>query len=110
MIRTEPHAQLGPLGGRQVSDVPAFQIDTAPGGLVLAGEHVEKGGLARTVGADDGLKGKGRHAEIDMVHGHMPAETDSQVPGFNNWGFDNGDGVIVGHSETFAAFYQVQQG
>jgi hypothetical protein len=109
-LKGTPHAQFGSLGRVQVGDVPSFQKNGSLGGFVLAGEHVEKGRLAGAVGADNGLEGEGLHAEVHIVHGYMPAETDSQVPGFDYWGFDywgfdnrglaHGIGIGDSHAES----------
>ena len=59
--------------------------DLSFGRTVLSGNHVEEGGLSCAVGSDDGLKGVGKNLEVDVIDGHMAAETDGEVFRFDDW-------------------------
>ncbi len=83
-LKGTAHPHLGPCGRAGIRNVSAFQKDPSCGRFVLAGQHVEKSRLAGPVRTDDGLQGEGRHLEIDMVHGHMPAESDGQILGLDD--------------------------
>jgi hypothetical protein len=52
-LKGAPDAEPGHVAGRQPGDVPPAKQDGAGIGLQIAGDHVDEGGLARAIGADD---------------------------------------------------------
>ncbi len=62
------------LVGRQPGDVLSLEEDAARIGGELAGDQVKEGGLAGTVGADDGHDLPVSDREGGSGHGHEPVE------------------------------------
>src|SRR5450830_524174 len=69
-------------------DLLVLEPDAALGGREMAGDHVDEGGLACTVGADhaDGLLG--RHADGDVARGHQRAKSFFQIADGENVAHD----------------------
>ena len=65
------HDQVGPAAGH----VPAVEADAAVGGLVEPGEHVEEGGLAGAVRADDRDDRPLRDLEVTSSTATRPPKT-----------------------------------
>ena len=62
---------LAALVLRLKGDILSTQQDAALVGDEAAGDGVEQGGFARTVGAHDGGKIPGFHVQADAVQGHF---------------------------------------
>jgi hypothetical protein len=69
---------------RHGGDVLASQQHAALAGLQLPGDEVEIGRLARAVGPDDGSERAGQERARNVVDGHVAAEADGEVAGFEH--------------------------
>ncbi len=76
------HPEAGPLVGGHAGDVVTRQQHPTGGGRLQPGEHVEDGGLAGTVGADETGDLPGLDVEVDLVDGHVTAEADRDLTRF----------------------------
>ena len=65
----------------------AENLDGAGAGLEQAGEHLDGGGFARSVGPQEAEELSGRHAEGDIVHGGQRAEAPGEAMGLNRSSF-----------------------
>ena len=80
ILESTGNAQLIDLVDRHALDINAVDQNTAPGGLIDAGEQVEDGGLARAVGADEAGNLGWADGDIEVIHGGQSAEVNAQVP------------------------------
>ncbi|MPM31753.1 hypothetical protein SDC9_78310 [bioreactor metagenome] len=78
------HARLRKLVRLEPRHVAAFVGDRAGGGLVDARQHVEHGGFARAVGADDGNHLSLLERKVEIIHRAETAEHDRKVFYFKN--------------------------
>jgi hypothetical protein len=62
-----PQPLADALVGRQRGDVLAEEFDPPGGGREVPGDRIEQRGLARAVGAEDGVFLTGRHRQADVV-------------------------------------------
>ena len=69
-------------------EIEAENFDAPGGGREQAGEHLDGGGFARAVGAEEAEELSGRDAQVDAVNGHKFAEAAAQALG--------GDGGCAG--------------
>ena len=65
--------------GFEPADLPSFVRDGSGGGFEITGDHVERGGLARTVGADDAQALALLYGEVVVIHRHDAAELLAQI-------------------------------
>ena len=75
-------------GGMTLRNDLAAQLDATVGGRVHAGDDIERGGLARTVGADQGNGLALVYVHAEAVHGHHAAELHGYIFEFKD-GFDD---------------------
>jgi len=75
VLKGAGNAQRGDVARLLLRDVLAFEDDAAGVRLVESRDHVQEGGLARAVGADDGDDRTARHVERHILHGDDTAET-----------------------------------
>ena len=60
--------------GRVFNDLASLEPHRAVGGRIHAGDNVERGGLAGTVGADEGDDLIFIHLQVQIVHSHNAAK------------------------------------
>ena len=92
LLREIAEAHAGAAEHRQTGDIAALEVDLPGGGADQAGDHVEGGGLAGAVGAEE-------TEDLAAVDGHVDALDDAaplvfldQVAGFDEEGAELGRG------------------
>src|SRR5262249_29948165 len=78
-------AELADIGHRHAGDVAALEQDPARGGRHLAGQHLEEGGFAGTVRADDAPPLAVVDGKIDVAVGGEAAVVLGEAPGLQDW-------------------------
>jgi len=76
--------QLGPKGRRKRGDVLPFKKNPPFRGAVLPGDHIEEGGLSRSIRSDNRLEGKRKDLDVYMIDGDMTTESNGKVFCFDN--------------------------
>ena len=76
------YAQFGNAVAGQGADVLALQVDAALIRVIDAADDIEEGGLAGAIGADDAEDLAGFHREADAGQRLDAAESEGQVPCF----------------------------
>ena len=79
-------AQGGEFTWRVTIGARAAQKDVAAGGCQMAGEHVDRGGLAGTVRADQADEFALLHGKVQAAHRDDAAEALGEVAGFDERG------------------------
>ena len=79
LVRAGQAAQ-GPLCGQQGSDVMSVKLDSTTVGCDFAAQLSNQGGLAGTIGADDGVQLAGCQRQRELVRGQQAAIALSQLP------------------------------
>ena len=74
ILKRPPQPRGGPQMRRHVGDVGAVEHHLAGGGLVEAGQHVQRRGLAGTVRPDQGMDTAPPDLDIDIVDRFQAAE------------------------------------
>ena len=68
-----------------VCGIEAVELNGAAGGPEQRGQHLDGGGLARAVGAEEGKDLALRHIKRNIVDGGKRAKRLHQVPNPNHW-------------------------
>jgi hypothetical protein len=71
--------QFGPKGRRKRCDVLSFKENPPFRGPVLPGDHIEEGGLSRSIRSDNRLKRVKRDLKVDAINRDMTAESNGKV-------------------------------
>ena len=101
VLLLEADADLGLGHGVVATDVSAQDADLAAVGLQLPGEHLDGGGLAGAVGAQEAEDLAGRDLEADALDGLRVAVAEAQVLRADGSAVGSGlDGVGLGHASS----------
>ena len=65
----------------------SFKINFPFRGTVLAGDHIEEGGLSRSIRSDNRLESKRKDLGVYMIDGDMTTESNGEVFGFDEGGW-----------------------
>jgi hypothetical protein len=79
------NTQFGSKSRRQGSDILSFKKDFPFSWTVLSGDHIEEGGLSRSIRSDNRLESKRKDLGVYMIDGDMTTEANSKVLRFDEW-------------------------
>jgi hypothetical protein len=81
--------QFGPKGRRKRCDVLSFKENPPFRGPVLPGDHIEEGGLSRSIRSDNRLESERKDLDVYVIDGDMTTESNGKVFCFNEWSLNH---------------------
>jgi hypothetical protein len=78
-LKLAANAQTGNLVLLKFSQILPFEVGRTLGGFGFAGNHIQKRGFARTVGANNHPQFPFIHAEVEVVEGFEAIKADGDI-------------------------------